>query len=336
MTVHNSWVARLWTGAQLHPDLIARQCGNSNCREPFGQEITNMFGLFAKKSSSPKARSENVGAIDGFLTTHTAIQVMPENTTRILRMVNDPECSLGSLSKLITQDAALAGAIMRAVNSAYYSLQDKMTRLDRAVSYLGLRTVKELTLSAAVGPMFKPANLGRYDARSLWDHSVGVAILARELAVASKCCDTEEAFLAGIMHDIAIPLLAQSEPAKLTAVFARSGDGSPFQDAEHDAFGFDHTQLGGRLAARWSLADALASVIRWHHSPADAPEAHKSLCGCVFVADTLCARATVGCPLTSIGQDLNDEDFASLKLSRETAEAIAAKLPLLLRLYLSF
>ncbi|HEY8747875.1 MAG TPA: HDOD domain-containing protein [Tepidisphaeraceae bacterium] len=295
-----------------------------------------MFGLFAKKGRPAEARPENFGAIDGFLTQHAAIQVMPENTTRILRLVNDPECNLSTLSKLITQDAALAGAIMRAVNSAYYALQDKMTRLDRAVNYLGLRTVKELTLSAAVGPMFKPTKLGKYDGRSLWDHSVGVAILARELAVASKCCDAEEAFLAGVMHDIALPLLAQSDPAKLTSVFAKAADGGSFSDLEFEAFGFDHSQLGGRLASRWSLADALSAVIRWHHSPAEAPEKHRSLCACVFLADTLCARAAVGCPLSSIGQDLTDEDFSSLKIARESAEATAAKLPLLLRLYLSF
>jgi HD-like signal output (HDOD) protein len=261
---------------------------------------------------------------------------MPENNTRILRMVNDPECNLPTLSKLITQDAALTGAIMRAVNSAYFSLQTKMTRLDRAVNYLGLRAVKQVTLSAAVGPMFKPTKLGKYNGRSLWDHTVGVAILAREIAVVSKCCDGEEAFLAGIMHDIALPLMAQSEPAKMTDVFTKSADGQNYPDLEYETFGFEHAQLGTRLASRWQLAEGLAAVIRWHHAPAEAPEAFRPLCACVFVADTLCARAAVGCPLTSIGQDLNDDDFKSINMTRADAEPIAAKLPLLLRLYLSF
>jgi putative nucleotidyltransferase with HDIG domain len=295
-----------------------------------------MFGLFARKNDSPKVRQENPAAIDGFLGRHSDIQVMPENTTRILRMVNDPECSLGTLSKLITQDAALTGAIMRAVNSAYYALQTEMTRLDRAVNHLGLRAVKQVTLSAAVGPMFKPTKLGKYNGRSLWDHTVGVAILAREIAVVSKCCDAEEAFLAGIMHDIALPLMAQSDPEKLTGVFAKAEDGQDFSDLEFESFGFDHAQLGARLASRWQLAEGLSAVIRWHHAPDHAPEAYRSLCACVFVADTLCARATVGCPLTSIGQDLTEADFKSINLTREAAEPIAAKLPLLLRLYLSF
>ena len=295
-----------------------------------------MFGLFTKKNGKPAARIENVAAIDGFLQQHAAIQALPETTTRILRIVNDPQCNLISLSKLITQDAALAGSIMKAVNSAYYSLNEKMTRLDRAVTYLGLRTVKELTLSAAVGTMFKPMKLGKYDARSLWDHSVGVAILARELAVASKCCDSEEAFLAGIMHDIALPLLAQADPAKLSGVFATAADGGAFLELEDAAFSFDHAQLGARLAAQWKLADALANVIRWHHTPEEAPDAHKPLCATIFLADTLCARVNVGCPLTSITQNIDDDDFKSLGIEREKAEATAAKLPLLLRLYLSF
>jgi len=138
------------------------------------------------------------------------------------------------------------------------------------------------------------------------------------------------------MHDIALPLMAQSDPAKLTDVFAKSEDGGNYSELEFKAFGFDHSQLGSRLAAKWQLAEALHSVIRFHHAPADAPEAHRSLCACVFVADTMCARAAVGCPLTSIGQDLSDEDFKSINLSREVAEPIAAKLQVLLRLYLSF
>ena len=296
-----------------------------------------MFGLFTKKSERPAARPEDVGALDGFLKQHAAIQMMPETTTRVLRVVNDPSCNLIALSKLITQDAALAGSIMKAVNSSFYSLESKVTRLDRAVTYLGLRTVKEITLSAAVGTMFKPAKLGKYDARSLWDHSVGVAILARELAVVSKCCDTEEAFLAGILHDIALPLLAQSEPAKLATLFAEAEDAQiAFPELEWKTFNFDHTQLGARLASQWALAEGLSAVIRWHHAPADAPDAHKALCACVYLADTLCARASVGCPLTSVAQNLDDENFSALGLDREKAEAIAAKLPLLLRLYLSF
>jgi len=133
-----------------------------------------------------------------------------------------------------------------------------------------------------------------------------------------------------------LPLMAQSEPDKLTDVFAKAQDGRDYFELEHESFGFDHSQLGTRLAAKWSLAEALSAVIRWHHAPSDAPEEYRALCGCVFVADVLCARAGVGCPLTSINQDLTDEDLASLKLSREIADPIAAKLPLLLRLYLSF
>jgi HD-like signal output (HDOD) protein len=138
------------------------------------------------------------------------------------------------------------------------------------------------------------------------------------------------------MHDIALPLMAQSEPDKLTDVFTKAQDGASFSDLEFEAFGFDHAQLGSRLAVKWQLAEGLAAVIRFHHAPDSAPDNFKPLCRCVFVADTLCGRAAVGCPLTSISQDLSDDDFNSISLTREAAEPIVAKLPLLLRLYLSF
>jgi putative nucleotidyltransferase with HDIG domain len=286
----------------------------------------------------PIAAAGNSSAVDAFLATHQTIKVLPENTTRILRIVNDPNCNAQQLLSLITADAALTGAIMKAVNSSFYSLNTKVTRLDRAVAYMGLKAVKELTLSTAVGAVCKPARLGPFDARDLWDHSVAVAVLAREMATVSKWCDAEEAFLAGILHDIALLLVSQSESAKLAGVLtlAAPGGSGNFIAGEAQAFGFDHTQLGGRLAQNWGLEPRLAAAIRWHHEPHNAPPEFAPLCNCIYVADTLCGQTNIGCPLTSAGQALTASHFLSANLQQEPSQAVMAKLPMLLRLHLSF
>ncbi|CAN5589722.1 hypothetical protein BH09PLA1_BH09PLA1_29750 [soil metagenome] len=119
-------------------------------------------------------------SIEEFLAKHSSISALPENTTRLIRMTRDPDCDIKRLGQVIGQDAALTGRIMRAVNSSFYSLPSKITRLDHAISYMGLKAVKEVVLAESLGALCKPVKFGKYDARDLWDHSMGVAILARE------------------------------------------------------------------------------------------------------------------------------------------------------------
>ena len=273
--------------------------------------------------------------IDAFIEKHPVLKALPENTSRILRMTSDQDCNTHQLLKLISQDAVLAGSIMKAVNSAFYALQTKVTRLDRAVALMGLRAVKEVALSSCLSTLCKPVRLGSYDGRDLWDHSVGVAILARELAIQSKALDPEEAFLAGMMHDIALLLALQSEAELGTKLISGAEASSePFVAEENRVFGFNHCELGDRLAAKWNLAPQIEAVIRWHHEPEAAPAEHALLVRHIYAADTWCCDAGVGFPLTCKHQQVSDDLLEKIHLGRETAAATAAKLPVLLRLHL--
>jgi putative nucleotidyltransferase with HDIG domain len=274
-------------------------------------------------------------AVEAFLDKHGVVKALPENTSRILRMTSDKECNTAQLLKLISQDAALAGSIMKAINSAFYALQTKVTRLDRAVALMGLRAVKEVTLSSCLSGLCKPVNLGAYDGRDLWDHSIAVAIMARELAAQSNALDPEEAFLAGMMHDIALLLAVQSEAelgAKLIGGVETSND--PFIIQEQRVFGFNHCELGAKLGEKWGLAPQITAAIQWHHDPESTPAEHQLLVRHIYVADTLSCEASIGFPLTCKFQQVTDEMLQNVKLSRDTASAVAAKLPLLLRLHL--
>jgi putative nucleotidyltransferase with HDIG domain len=237
--------------------------------------------------------------------------------------------------KLIEKDAALAAAIMKAVNSAFYALPTKMTRLDRAVAYLGMRTVKEVSASACLSKLCKPIDFGPYTARDLWDHGIAVAIAARELANRSKKFDGEEAFLLGILHDIGLILAAQSEKAKGTDLLtkAQAGQGT-FADLERQIFGFSHTELGAALAKKWAFQEMQAGVIEFHHSPGEAPEEYRALCHHLYVADTIACQTEIGCPLSGKGQPLETQHLAAAGITATAVEEVKLKLPLLARLHL--
>jgi putative nucleotidyltransferase with HDIG domain len=274
-------------------------------------------------------------AIDQFLARHQTIQAMPESAIRILRMTRDPNCDIGQLLKLIEQDAALSARIMKAVNSAYYALQTKMTRLDRAVAFMGLKAVKEVTASFSLAGMCKDTPIGNYSARDLWDHSVAVGILARELAVHSGTIDPEDAFLAGMLHDVGLLLVAQCDVERCKRIFAGAEVGTqPFTHIEQVIFGFNHCELGERLAQTWKFPEDVVAVIRWHHHPEEAPEEFKTLCRHIYIADTCTAAAKVGFSLTTTNQEIGSLLLDRTRLTSEIIAEATAKIPKLLRLHL--
>jgi putative nucleotidyltransferase with HDIG domain len=302
-------------------------CSDNALRDAFFRCIGKAAGTPETINSTP--------VIEAFIEKHGVVKALPENTSRILRMTSDKECNTAQLLKLISQDTALAASIMKAINSAFYALQTKVTRLDRAVALMGLRAVKEVTLSSCLSGLCKPVRLGAYDGRDLWDHSIAVAIMARELAVHSNALDPEEAFLAGMMHDIALLLAVQSEVELGTKLITGAETSNePFIVQEQHVFGFNHCELGAQLGSKWNLAPQITAAIQWHHDPEASPPEHQLLLRHIYVADTLSCEASVGFPLTCKLQQVTDEMLENAKLTRDVATAVSAKLPLLLRLHL--
>ena len=159
-------------------------------------------------------------------------------------------------------------------------------------------------------------------------------MLSREFAVRSQAIDPELAFLAGILHDVGLLLSAQSEVETTEEVFIDAEDRRiPFKDVETSYFGFDHCELGDRLASAWKFPEEVAAAIRWHHSPQDAPEKFRLLCTHLYIADTLCAEAAVGFPLTCAFQHPGDEAFEEVSLTRADADDVLEHFKVLLRLH---
>jgi putative nucleotidyltransferase with HDIG domain len=280
------------------------------------------------------ATAPNDAVINAFIAQHAAIHALPDNAIRIIRMTNEPNCNTAQLYKQISQDAALAARIMQAVNSAYYSLPKKISSLDHAITFMGLRAVKEVTLSSTLASACKPVDLGKYTARDFWDHSLGVAILARELAGQAKTVEPQEAFTAGMLHDVGLLLTTQSVPAQCVQLFtAAEAPGRPFTALEQQVFKFDHAELGGRLGDNWQFPPYMSAAIRYHHQPDQAPTEHHAICLRVHIADTFCCEAKVGFPLTCAGQQITDDQLEAAHVTREAVAKISAKLRLLLRLY---
>src|SRR4051812_24741608 len=146
----------------------------------------------------------------------TAIATLPEVTNKIIATVEDPKSSASTLHKLVAHDPALVTRILKVVNSAFYGLPGQIGSIERAIVLLGLNAVKNIAVGASLGQLFRGAALCEgFTAKDLWRHCIAVGVAARDVARQMKLPFADEAFLAGMIHDVGILISLQVAPEKL-------------------------------------------------------------------------------------------------------------------------
>src|SRR5262245_60350661 len=176
----------------------------------------------------------------------TTIATLPEVTARIIKTVEDPKSTATQLHQIISHDPALVTRILKVVNSAFYGLPGQIGSVERAIVLLGLNAVKNIAVAASLGQLFRSVKLcDGFTARDLWTHCIAVAVTARELARQMKLPIADEAFLAGLIHDVGILVALHVHPEKLRTVCEKvKQEGGDFCAIERQTCGVDHQQLG--------------------------------------------------------------------------------------------
>jgi putative nucleotidyltransferase with HDIG domain len=261
-----------------------------------------------------------------------SIATLPEITAQIIKTVEDPRSSAAQLHKIIAHDPAMVTRILKVVNSSFYGLPGQIGSIERAIVLLGLNAVKNIAVAASLGQLFRGVTICEgFSAKDLWTHCVGVAVTARHLAREMKAPIADEAFLAGMIHDIGILVELQVWPDKLRIACDKSkASGGDFCAAEREVMGVDHQQLGAGIAEQWKFPRSCQLVAGFHHQPAMLSDINRLMVTLVFVADTLCCGAKWGFNLTALNQKVYDGALADVKLDASLVEKTQANLPAIL------
>lgn len=246
----------------------------------------------------------------------TTIATLPEVTVQIIKTVEDPKSSAQQLHKIVSHDPALATRILKVVNSAFYGLPGQIGSIERAIVLLGLNGIKNIAVAASLGQLFRGAKLCEgFTAKDLWTHCIAVGVTARDLAKNLRLDLPDEAFLAGLIHDVGILLSLQVYPEKLREVCdaAKAGQGD-FCELERQMIGLDHQQLGMGLAEQWKFPRACQLVAGYHHQPRALADQSRYLVSIVHVADTICCQSKHGFNLTALNQTLTDDRLAEMRI----------------------
>ncbi|MDQ3440606.1 MAG: HDOD domain-containing protein [Planctomycetota bacterium] len=262
----------------------------------------------------------------------TAIATLPEVTNQVIATVEDPNASASSLHKIVSHDPALVSRILKVVNSAFYGLPGQIGSIERAIVLLGLNAVKNIAVAASLGQMFRGVKLTEeFTARDLWTHCMAVAVTSRELAKQMKLPIADEAFLAGMIHDLGLLVSLQVSPEQLRAACERAKTSEAnFCEIEREVIGADHQQLGAGLAEHWKFPRSCQLVAGHHHHPAALSDNNRMLVTLVYVADTICCQSGRGFNLTALRQKLDDAELGGVGIDMLLIERTRENLPTLL------
>ena len=272
------------------------------------------------------AENQKPPSLDELVRRISEISTLPQVAMKIMEVANDPKSSAIDLKEIIESDAALGARILRCVNSSAYAIRDKVTNLQQAISFLGLRQIRSLALTASVAEMFaKEETVGPYRRCDLWSHLVAVGICARLIAMRQKVSDFEDAFAAGLLHDIGIVLEDQYVHGPFCRMIQSLREGSSLSEVEREHLGFDHARLGAKVAELWRFPESVKAAIGYHHMSVTYRVSDVAIVRCVVVSNLICTvkgYTSVGLKLVRASQPA----LNALSLTKEHIMVLAKDL----------
>jgi len=234
---------------------------------------------------------------------------------RALKLTNDPRSSAIDISRVISYDPAFTARVLRMANSAYYGFTRKVTTVSEAIVILGYETLKSVVLALTLQKFYDREVAGYgLEKGELWKHSVGCALASRLIASQVKYPSIEEAFVAGLLHDVGKVILNQFVKEEIRKIIELSGtQGLSFAEAEKKVLGFDHQDIGSKVADKWNFNDKIVEAIRCHHKP-DRAKKDPELTAIVHVADFICLSLGLGVGSDGMLYPLKKEALDLLKL----------------------
>ena len=241
---------------------------------------------------------------------------LPHALLKILDMAEQDDVGLAEIGIHVSRDTGLTARILSTANSAYFSRGRSITSLDQCLTVIGAAQVKRIALNQSVAELFgKFQKTGGFDMRYYWFHVLSVAITARDLARHLGYSNEDEAYLAGLLHDVGQLALLAVAPDQYLPLFKASTGEQMLMDKEQKAFGLTHSEVGAWLAQRWHLHGFFTDTILYHHEPLGRVKDAHMLVQVVALANLFANLFEEEIPLT-------DEELVSWNLNLDTARAL--------------
>jgi HD-like signal output (HDOD) protein/ActR/RegA family two-component response regulator len=293
---------------ELHPQ-TSRIIVSGYTDQAEAADSLNCTHLFIPKPfdvATLKATLARIGSLDAYLKDDKLrglagkMRTLPSFPTlylEIIREIESPNSSMQGIAKIVAQDPGITAKILQVANSAAFGLPEKVNDPVEAVQQLGMVTVRSLVLSAQVFSTFHSTRLKKFSAEALWAHLMKCGDLARTIMRREHAsfAESEDAFTAGMLHDMGQLMLADSLPGEFEKALVLADENKiPLPVAELEVFGATHAGLAAYLFGLWGLPAAIVEAVAFHHTPEKSDLKKFSALTAVHVANALCDKSDAG------------------------------------------
>lgn len=251
----------------------------------------------------------------------TSLPSLPAMYTKLVESLDDPEITSRELGEIIAQDVGMSAKILQIANSAFFGLYRYVANPSEAAVYLGIDTIRALTLSTSVFSAFQEAGLNPFFIGQLQQHSMATGMVAHAIAKAEilpkKACDAS--LVGGLLHDAGKLVLAANCPKEYADVLAlMRKEILTSYAAESRIFGATHAEIGSYLLWLWGLPDEVCRAVAFHHHPRSSSPKAFTAAAAIHVADALEHERAAVDPVLQMDIDL--EFLKSLNMANRLPE----------------
>ena len=246
---------------------------------------------------------------------------IPSIVFELNEVIADPVASADDIAQVVNKSPSLAVLLLKIVNSPFYGFPAQIDTITRAVAIIGTKEISSLALGICTITMFK--NIPRHiiDMPSFLKHSLACGIVARIVAAHKNILQTEQLFVAGLLHDLGRLVVYQYYPDQATHLLNRSLAGDqPLYEVEREYLGCHHTDIGQHLLQQWKLPITLENILFYHHCPSQADNQMQA--AIVHLADIMVNALGLGSSGNRFVPRFDQEAWNHLNLSPGCYEAI--------------
>lgn len=230
-----------------------------------------------------------IGSAKDIADSFTKAISFPEVVLQLDDMLNDGVSNTSDFAQLISRDPGLTATLLRFANSPLYGFSGEVASIDRAVSLVGMREIRDLALAVSVKTTFDNIPNKIIAMSDFWRHSLCCALSCRRIAEVVRIDRREVLFTAGLLHDIGQLAMFINIPDECTKVLVKAQyreDEVEMFRFERDIIGFDHQAVGIEIAKAWRFPEVLQDTMRYHHVPDEASR-HEFECAVVHIGNTM-------------------------------------------------
>lgn len=265
-------------------------------------------------------------ALDELVEKVDEIPVFPQTIHDIIKLIEDSEAGAKDVERVIIKDQGLTAKILKLANSSYYGLSRNIKSVSEATVLLGFQAIKSMVMATSVGKVFDKALPGyALGKEELWRQSQVCAITARVVAKKCRFPKADQAYTAGLLRDLGKVILDHYMTSQYELIVEEVlASKKTFLEVEQDILGYDHGQVGARIAEKWHLPEELVEAIQMHHTPEKA-SVNPKMTAMVHVADVIVMMMGLHLGIDGMAYSFSQEAMALLKLDEVAIEEIMSE-----------